>query len=1414
MKYIIQFKYTLLSLLFLIFSFDKEGYGINSAQAQFTKLQILMPGETAAPNTVSGKTGVPLVQVAGVPFTVIVNAVDANWNIVNTAPANLIRLTTANTLESLPTDAPLINGTVSFNITLKVARSSFNITASNITDGSKTASTSSNTILGPAAYSQLQILVEGESPAPGTTTGKIGNPNIKPRGSLISVTTRAVDEFFNLRTDISNSIVYSSSDPTAYLPSTYGLSSGQRTYFIRINRTGIQTLTGRDVITNFTRTINISEPTTPSAATHHFRSFQTGDWNNTSSWESSSDSLTWIPATLVPNANASSVSINNGHTITITSNNNAKNMRVLSTAILSVNPGVSFTISNGPEAFDCRVLGTLANEGNIVTTGTLVFEGGGVYRHGYMTTPGTVPGAIWNDGSTCMIVGYTSAQGNIGGLNQNFFDFTWNCPNQNVTTSLSLAIANTTIRNNLNILNTGIAAIQFFNGSGNLSVRNLNLINGTVDFINNSDGALTGSLNISGDVFISGGVLRKGNNTSIGRIVFNGTSNQIFTKTGGAFAGTLSFVINTGATVDFGTSIISGSTGNFTLNNGATLTTAHPDGISSSGATGTIQNTGSRTFNTGASYTYNGSTAQQTGTGLPPTVNNLTINNPAGVQLRTGSLAITNSLAIQNGTFDLGTNPLVSNGAVGSTGNGTLSTQNTGATPLTSGKTWGGTVQYNATASQTIVDGNYNNLNSVGGLRVLPANLNIAGVFTPGSSVNYNTQNTNINFNGAGAQTIPTFTYFNLTASTGGTKTVSGAASVSNTLTVNSPAVLNANGNLTLLATATNNANLAALSGSADIIGNVNVQSFISGAANAGFRGTRSMSSPVNDAAISGAKTFEQLKNYMIVTGSGGVANGFDAVPNGVSNSTILFTYNNSLSSPFVPITNITTPLASGSGFMYFFMGNRNNKDSNPGKLIPPFVSPENVTLTYTGPVNKGNIDIPINYNASKTSMQGAFIAGNPYPATIDWNAVQASSANIGSTITVVVGGKPNATYNATLGEGTNGGSRYIQPGQGFYVYAGVGGGILRFRETHKNISEAPARLLATKERYFLQSATGGSTVSFSRTTSDNTNTRTLRMALESGQMVEETLVAFGEGFNAIADEQDSRYITGYDVNLATLSADKKPLAINLLPEGQTELALSVNSRASGNMKLRFTDLPNISGMQMMLKDHYLNLTVPITDVNSAYEFAIQKNVAASFGDQRFTLAFAPLTTLPLSFVDFKVNKVLQTAELSWSTADEVYNDFFEVERSTDGKTFLVLKKVEPQPSTGAINNYKSVDDKPFKGVNYYRIKQTDKDGTYSFSKLQSIDFSDLRATTTDAAIQIYPNPTENYLFLSTIKKDSQAVNLRIIDMNGVVKKSFVFKTEDEIKLNVEDLASGLYMVEMLNTSSEERIGTAKFIKK
>jgi hypothetical protein len=110
-------------------------------QQVYTKLQVLMPGETNAPGTTAGKTGTPTAQTVGVAVPVTVNAVDSSWHIVNSS--DTIHITSSDSGAALPTDAALVNGTGIFNVTFSAA-GSFTVTASDVTDPTKPSSTSAS----------------------------------------------------------------------------------------------------------------------------------------------------------------------------------------------------------------------------------------------------------------------------------------------------------------------------------------------------------------------------------------------------------------------------------------------------------------------------------------------------------------------------------------------------------------------------------------------------------------------------------------------------------------------------------------------------------------------------------------------------------------------------------------------------------------------------------------------------------------------------------------------------------------------------------------------------------------------------------------------------------------------------------------------------------------------------------------------------------------------------------------------------------------------------------------------------------------------------------------------------------------------------------------------------------------------
>jgi hypothetical protein len=85
-------------------------------QQDYVKLQVLMPGETAAPGTPTGKTGSPTAQAVGAAFSVIVNAVDNNWSVI-TGANGTIHLTSTDTNATFDADTPLGSGTVLMGVT-------------------------------------------------------------------------------------------------------------------------------------------------------------------------------------------------------------------------------------------------------------------------------------------------------------------------------------------------------------------------------------------------------------------------------------------------------------------------------------------------------------------------------------------------------------------------------------------------------------------------------------------------------------------------------------------------------------------------------------------------------------------------------------------------------------------------------------------------------------------------------------------------------------------------------------------------------------------------------------------------------------------------------------------------------------------------------------------------------------------------------------------------------------------------------------------------------------------------------------------------------------------------------------------------------------------------------------------------
>jgi hypothetical protein len=114
---------------------------------------------------------------------------------------------------------------------------------------------------------------------------------------------------------------------------------------------------------------------------------------------------------------------------------------------------------------------------------------------------------------------------------------------------------------------------------------------------------------------------------------------------------------------------------------------------------------------------------------------------------------------------------------------------------------------------------------------------------------------------------------------------------------------------------------------------------------------------------------------------------------------------------------------------------------------------------------------------------------------------------------------------------------------------------------------------------------------------------------------------------------------------------------------------------------------------------------------------------------------------LPVELLFFKGSKGLEAVYLSWATASELNFDFFEIQKSKDGKEFYPIGNVKGSGTTTTRQNYSYTDEKPGIGKNYYRLKSVDFDGYTEYFTVVMVDFDGKKN------FSVYPNPSDGVVF-------------------------------------------------------------------
>jgi hypothetical protein len=180
--------------------------------------------------------------------------------------------------------------------------------------------------------------------------------------------------------------------------------------------------------------------------------------------------------------------------------------------------------------------------------------------------------------------------------------------------------------------------------------------------------------------------------------------------------------------------------------------------------------------------------------------------------------------------------------------------------------------------------------------------------------------------------------------------------------------------------------------------------------------------------------------------------------------------------------------------------------------------------------------------------------------------------------------------------------------------------------------------------------------------------------------------------------------------------------------------------------------------------------------------------------------------SLPVKLVAFNAENNNGSVRLTWKTASEENNDYFTIERTTDGSAYEFISKVSGNGTTLNSSAYEYVDATPLEGKSYYRLSQTDFDGKKEIFNNVTVDVA-----LTSASFKIYPNPlVGNTLNISISKPEEGSIEIRDVKGNQIISKS-TGRDDDNFQITLnESVQPGFYFVSYKTASA---VKVERFVK-
>ena len=237
----------------------------------------------------------------------------------------------------------------------------------------------------------------------------------------------------------------------------------------------------------------------------------------------------------------------------------------------------------------------------------------------------------------------------------------------------------------------------------------------------------------------------------------------------------------------------------------------------------------------------------------------------------------------------------------------------------------------------------------------------------------------------------------------------------------------------------------------------------------------------------------------------------------------------------------------------------------------------------------------------------------------------------------------------------------------------------------------------------------------------------------------------------------------------------------------------------------RAIELPDSDAIATNLKAQYWDIPIGYWN-RTQFGTGVANNVTVplfSIFNTAWTLT-STTSPLPITLLSFTASPAKEKVRLNWITASEINNDYFTVEKSVDGKNFYPIGEIDGANNSTTKNEYYLDDIRPTFGISYYRLKQTDYDGMFTYSDIIPVNYKK-----SFKQYSVFPNPATDNAYIVGESSGESEVIIRNTE-GGLINTLHIDGSKQIISLPISELSQGIYFIEVRSAYDSQYLRLVK----